>query len=142
MSENIVRHDGIIESIGNDGHVRVRITQQSACAACKVASHCNASEQKVKMVDAYHCTQTGLHVGDSVVVATSQAAAGRALLLGFGLPLVLLLVVLAAMLMAGVDEGASAITALALLLPYYFILWLCRDRIAGKISFKLLTTNK
>lgn len=130
-----IRHDGIIESIGTDGHVRVRITQTSACAGCKIASHCNASDQKVKMVDVYHCERKGLSVGDGVVVVTSQAAAGRALLLGFGLPLVLLLTVLGGMLLAGKDEGTSAIAGLAALLPYYLILWLCRDRIARNVVF-------
>ena len=127
-----IRHDGIIESIGNDGHICVRITQMAACAGCKVAAHCNASEQHA----------FPFRVGDNVVVATSQAAAGRALLLGFGLPLVLLLLVLAAMLLAGNNEGISAITALVVLLPYYLILWLLRNRIAGSISFKILSTIK
>ena len=137
-----IRHEGIIDTIGSDGHVRVRITQMAACAGCKVAAHCNASEQKVKMVDVWASPGTlPYSVGDSVVVATSGAAAGRALLLGFGLPLLLLLVVLAAMLAAGCDEGMSALTALAVLLPYYFVLWLCREHIAGGISFKILTTK-
>ena len=144
-----IRHEGIIDSIDSDGHVRVRITQMAACAGCKVAAHCNASEQKVKMVDVYEKPTPNpspgegrdslrYKVGDSVVVATSEAAAGRALLLGFGLPLILLLVVLAVMLMAGCNEGVSAITALAVLLPYYLVLWLCRDRIAGNISFRII----
>lgn len=150
-----IRHDGIIESIGNDGHICVRITQMAACAGCKVAAHCNASEQKVKVVDVYLSDTNGaeldkqdaqhafpFRVGDNVVVATSQAAAGRALLLGFGLPLVLLLLVLAAMLLAGNNEGISAITALVVLLPYYLILWLLRNCIAGSISFKILSTIK
>ena len=132
-----ITHNGIIDSIEADGHVRVRITQSSACAGCKVASHCSASESKVKVVDVYHCLQKGLCVGDSVTVSTSQTVAGRALLLAFGLPLVLLLIVLAAMLMAGNDEGMSAVAALMVLLPYYIILWLCRERIAGNISFFL-----
>ena len=144
-----IRHEGIIDSIDSDGHVRVRITQMAACAGCKVAAHCNASEQKVKMVDVYEKPTPNpspgegrdslrYKVGDSVVVATSEAAAGRALLLGFGLPLILLLVVLAVMLMAGCNEGVSAITALVVLLPYYLVLWLCRDRIAGNISFRII----
>jgi sigma-E factor negative regulatory protein RseC len=133
----VIRHEGIIKSIDSDGHIRVRITQMAACAGCKIAAHCNASEQKVKVVDAYHCELTGISVGDSVVVSTSQAAAGRALLLGFGLPLLLLLVVLAAMLATGMDEGTSALAALAVLAPYYLIIWLCRDRIAGNIKFHI-----
>ena len=139
--ENSVRHEGTIESI-EGRHIRVRIVQNSACAACKVASRCNASESKIKIVDVYDEEAAKTHqVGDSVVVSTSSRSAGRALLLGFGLPLALLLVVLTAMLAAGCDEGMSALTALAVLLPYYFVLWLCRERIAGGISFKILTTK-
>ena len=121
--------------MGSDGHVRVRITQTSACASCKVAAHCNASGQKVKTVDVFHCLQPDLKAGDSVTVFTSPSAAGRALTLGFGVPLLLLLAVLAAMLAAGTDEGASALTALAMLAIYYFIVWLCRDRVAKGIRF-------
>ena len=49
MSQKI-SHSGVVESI-LDGCVKVRIIQTSACAACKVASHCNAAESKVKIVD-------------------------------------------------------------------------------------------
>ena len=146
-----ISHEGIIDSVGSDGHVRVRITQMAACAGCKVAARCNASEQKEKIVDVYlpgGASSDGsqsaacFHVGERVAVATSQAAAGRALLLGFGAPLALLLAVLALMLMAGSTEGASAMAALAVLPPYYVVLWLFRDRIAGSISFRIISTNK
>ena len=81
--ENSVRHEGTIESI-EDRHIRVRIVQNSACAACKVASRCNASESKIKIVDVYDEEAAKTHqVGDSVVVSTSSRSAGRALLLGF-----------------------------------------------------------
>ena len=150
-----IRHDGIVESIGCDGHVRVRITQMAACAGCKVAAHCNASDQKVKIVDVYHADSLGaapegqipsksfpFSVGDSVVVATSQTAVGRALLLGFGLPLMLLLLALATMQVAGMDEGASALSSLVVLAFYYLILWLCRNRIDRSICFKITSINK
>lgn len=134
--ENAIRHDGIVESIEKT-HIRVRIVQTSACAGCKVASHCNASEQKVKVVDVYHADRHDLKVGDSVVVSTSTATAGKALLLGFGFPLLLLLMVLAVMLGMGGEEGTAALCALAVLIPYYIIVWLCRDRIAKTVTFRI-----
>lgn len=137
-----IRHDGIIESIGSDGHVCVRITQTAACIGCKVAAHCNASDQKVKTVDVYDCRDRGFSVGDSVVVATSEQAAGKALLLGFGLPLLLLLAVLVSLRAYGLGEGVSALATLAVLAPYYLVLWLCRNRIAGSIAFHIVKQNK
>ena len=133
--ENSVRHEGTIESI-EGRHIRVRIMQHSACAACKVAARCNASESKIKIVDVYDEEAANAHqTGDTVVVSTSSRSAGRALLLGFGLPLALMLAVLVAMLLAGVEEGVAALGAVAILVPYYAVVWLMREHIAEKISF-------
>ena len=134
--ENAIRHDGVVERI-EEGHIVVRILQTSACAGCKVAAHCNASEAKVKMVDVYQKVPTSLNVGDSVVVSTSGATAGKALLLGFGLPLLLLLMTLAVMLGLGYSEGTAALSALAVLIPYYIISWFFRRRIARSVAFHI-----
>lgn len=132
--ENSIRHEGTIESV-EGRHLRVRILQSSACAGCKIASRCTASEQKEKIVDVYDDRACDYHVGDAVTVSTSGKTAGRALLLGFGLPLLLMLAVLALMLAGGFEEGVAALAAIGVLLPYYACLWLMRSRIADSISF-------
>ena len=67
-----ISHSGIVESI-SDGCVQVRILQTSACAACKVAGHCHASESKEKIVDVLNVHDTNrLKVGDSVTVCASR----------------------------------------------------------------------
>lgn len=134
--ENSIRHEGIVESIDGE-HIRVRITQHSACSACKIASHCTAAEAKEKVVDVFHGARKDLNVGDSVVVGTSGQTAGMALLMGFGLPLILLLAVLAVMLSVGAGEGSAALAALCALVPYYILLWSQRHRIARKIAFSI-----
>lgn len=92
MSQKI-SHSGVVESI-SDGCVKVRIVQTSACAACKVASHCNAAESKVKIVDVFCCNSSDYSVGQDVTVWASKDVANRALLLGFGVPFLLLACVL------------------------------------------------
>lgn len=47
---DIIKHRGIVENI-EGSHVRVRIVQTSACSACSVKEHCNASESKEKLID-------------------------------------------------------------------------------------------
>ena len=132
-----ISHSGIVESI-EDGRVRVRILQTSACAACKVAGHCNASESKEKIVDVLNITDTSrLNVGDEVVVCASRHVANKALMLGFGIPFLLLIGVLVAVLYMTDNEGVAALAALGSLLPYYFLLWLWRDSIQQQISFYL-----
>ena len=132
-----ISHSGIVESI-REGCVQVRILQTSACAACKVAGHCHASESKEKIVDVLNVGDTSrLKVGDSVVVSASRDVANRALLLGFGLPFLILVSVLFIMLQLVSDEGLAALAALSALLPDYGLLYLLRDKIQQKMAFSI-----
>jgi len=132
-----ISHSGIVESI-SEGCVQVRILQTSACAACKVAGHCHASESKEKIVDVLNVADVShLKVGDNVVVSASRDVANRALLLGFGVPFLILLSVLLVMLQLVSDEGLAALAALLALLPYYGLLYLMRERIQQKMAFSI-----
>lgn len=134
--ENSIRHEGTIESIEGE-HVRVRITQHSACSACKVASHCTASESREKIVDVFHCDHQDLKVGDMVVVCTSSHSAGKALMLGFGCPLLLIMGTTGILLGTGLSEAIAALAALGVLIPYYIILWVLRKHISNSIAFSI-----
>ena len=133
---NKIKHSGVVENIMGDS-VQVRIVQTSACAACKVAGYCNASESKEKLVDVYHADTRHLKVGDVVMVTASTQVAAHALLLGFGLPSVVLVAVLVAVLLITGNEGAAALSGLAALVPYYAVLFLFRNRIRDKLSFSI-----
>lgn len=135
MSQKI-SHSGIIERIEEDC-IKVRIVQTSACAACKVASHCNAAESKVKMVDVFGCDTAKYSTGQEVTVWASRDVANRALLLSFGVPFLLLVCVLMIALQFTANEGVAALWALGSLVPYYFALWLFRVRIQRGISFQI-----
>ena len=117
--------------------MKVRIVQTSACAACKVASHCNAAESKVKIVDVFGCDTTNYSTGQEVTVWASKDVANKVLLLGFGVPFLLLVCVLMIALRLTASEGVAALVALGSLVPYYFVLWLLRDRIQRGISFQI-----
>ena len=133
---NKIKHSGVVENILGDS-VQVRIVQTSACAACKVAGYCNASESKEKLVDVYHADTHNLRVGDVVTVTASTQVAAQALLLGFGLPFVVLVAVLIAVLLITGNEGAAALSGLGALVPYYAVLFLFRNRIRDKLSFSI-----
>lgn len=131
-----ISHSGVVESI-NDGCVHVRIVQTSACAACKVAGYCNAAESKEKIVDVYCHDSARYAVGQSVTVSASRQMAGHALLLAFGIPFVVMVGVLVAVLLLTGDEGKAALSGLCSLLPYYGLLWLFRHRIGSSFAFTI-----
>ena len=129
-----ISHSGIIESIA-EGCVKVRILQTSACAACKVAGHCNASESKEKIVDVFCSDASSYQVGESVVVCASRDVANRALLLGFGVPFLVLVGVLILTLYMSGNEGVAAMAGLLALVPYYIVLYAFRSHIQRQLAF-------
>lgn len=136
MAERI-RHTGIVESVGQK-EVLVRIVQTSACASCKVASHCNASESKVKTVRVGGQTDTSRwRVGDEVTVSASATVAFKALLLSFGVPFVLMVAVLATVVLLTANETLGGLVAMASLLPYYALLYAFRGKIAKGVAFSI-----
>ena len=131
-----ISHSGIIESI-DEGCIHVRIVQTSACAACKVAGYCNAAESKEKTVDVYRWDAGNLKAGDVVTVTASTRIANQALMLGFGIPFALLVLVLVVVLLITGSEAVAGLSALASLLPYYIILYLIRNKLRDSFAFEI-----
>ena len=134
MSANI-KHSGVVDEI-SDGCIKVRIVQSSACASCKVANHCNASESKEKIIDVYGATGR-FSVGDAVIVTASQGSGLYAVFLSSVIPLFLLVAVLAAVLAATGSEAAAALSSLGALVPYYLILYMLRYKVRSRLSFSI-----
>lgn len=133
---NKIKHSGIVESIEN-GCVCVRIIQSSACSACKVAAHCNASETKEKIVEVNTPHADDYQVGDRVVVVADAAVGFRASLYGYLLPLAVMVVTLVVVLKVTHSEGLAAVSALGVLMPYYIGLYLLRGKLKSRLSFAI-----
>ena len=134
MSDKI-KHKGIIEST-DGGVVRVRIVQSAACASCRAARHCSASESKEKLVEVFR--SPGTHQkGDEVVLVASNAVGARAVMYGFGLPFVIMVSAVWLISRFTSSEPLAALGGIACLVPYYAALYLCRDKLRQKLSFSI-----
>ena len=131
-----IRHSGVIDSI-EDNVVKVRILQTSACATCKVAVHCNASESKEKLVEVKVADDDVWQVGDAVMVCASRNVISRAMMLAFALPLGLMIATLVAVMVATGDEGTAGLLSIAVLVPYFLLVWLFREHVGRQISFSM-----
>ena len=133
---NKIKHNGVVDGV-EEGCVRVRILQSSACSACKVAAHCNASETKEQIIEVQVADADRYQRGDSVIVVADTAVGFRASLYGYLLPLILMVVSLVAVLKITQSEGYAAMSALGILIPYYVGLYLLRNKLRNKLSFSL-----
>lgn len=132
-----ITHSGIVDEVDGDT-VSVRILQTSACSGCKVSGHCNASESKVKTIVVRRAKNASRwSVGDAVTVSASTSVAFRALLLSFGVPFAVMVVVLLVTLLSTGSETVSGVVALASLLPYYGLLYLMRNRVSRGVEFTI-----
>lgn len=133
---NKIKHAGVVDGVEGEC-VRVRILQSSACSACKVAAHCNASETKEKIIDVMDADASHYQKGDQVMVVADTAVGFRASLYGYLLPLILMVVILVGVLAATHSEGLAAVSALGILIPYYVLLFLMRNKLRNRLSFTL-----
>lgn len=133
---NKIKHAGVVDGVEGEC-VRVRILQSSACSACKVAAHCNASETKEKIIDVMDADASHYQKGDQVMVVADTAVGFRASLYGYLLPLILMVVTLVGVLAATHSEGLAAVSALGILIPYYVLLFLMRNKLRNRLSFTL-----
>ena len=133
---NKIKHAGVVDGVEGEC-VRVRILQSSACSACKVAAHCNASETKEKIIDVMDADASHYQKGDQVMVVADTAVGFRASLYGYLLPLILMVVTLVGVLAATHSEGPAAVSALGILIPYYVLLFLMRNKLRNRLSFTL-----
>lgn len=138
MSESI-RHKGIVEKV--DGStVYVRIIQQSACSGCHAQSMCGASESKVKVIEVPD--SSGQFRENEEVELCGRSSLGlQAVLLAFVLPLLIVVTTIIAGTNMQWEETTSGLTGLLLLVPYYCILYLLRDKLKRQFIFTLKKLN-
>lgn len=134
---DIIKHQGIVENI-DGSHLRVRIVQTSACAACSVRGHCSSADSKEKLIDVVDSSvASSCKPGDHVWVVGELSMGWMAVLLAFIFPFLLVVFSLFIFMAVWEDELLSALCALLLLVPYYFILWLNRVRVGKRFSFSI-----
>lgn len=133
MSERIV-HEGIIDHISADS-VFVRILSKSACAACHSNGICSVSEMTEKLVEV-KANKSDFKAGQMVNVILDRSLGNKAVVLGYLLPFLLLIVTL---LVASqfLNELLSGLLAIAILIPYYLLLSVFKNRLSTTFSFHI-----
>lgn len=138
---SIIEHEGTIIGRISPTKLSVKIVQQSACSACKVAGMCSAAESKEKIIEAYSDDAT-IAIGDAVIVYGKMALGYKALTLAIVLPLVLSALTLFLVSNATGNDLASGLSALGILVPYYCVLALMRNKLQREFIFRVKRNNK
>lgn len=135
-SQNDICHEGIVQEVRKDS-IRVKILAKSACASCHAKGMCNLSDMKEKIIEVKRQPHHQYEMHDKVIVVMSQGKGFKALFLGYILPFILLMTALVSIYATTNNEGLAGLVAVGLMIPYYFILWLRRDKIKEGFEFRV-----
>ncbi len=129
-----INHEGIVQKTGENS-VFVSISSESACSGCHAEGSCTLSgkEEKIIEVPGKHYVRTG----ERVTVYMNQSMGYTAIIIGYVLPLLLVLLMLIVLNILAVPELASGIASISILFPYYLIIFLIRNMINKKFTFTL-----
>ena len=136
-SEKHIEHPGVIDRV--EGHrLFVRIESRSACGNCQANSHCSLSDMQEKIVEIPVFDVEQYMVGQDVIVSLERSLGYKALLLGYMIPFIILLVSIVVLMVITKNELFSAVVGIGLLLPYYVGLYLFRSRLKDQFHFRIV----
>lgn len=114
----------------------VNIVNQSACSSCHAQGACTVADFQEKEIE-IHNFKNSYSPGESVTVIFRETQGFTALFFGYILPFVLVLVTLIVALEIFNNELTGGITALAILIPYYIVLWFFRHSLKKVFNFEV-----
>ena len=137
MKNQVISHQGVVKTIEGE-HVRVSILQASACSGCAARQMCSSAEAKVKEVDILAPDAHRYRVGQEVMLEGRLSDGRMAAMIGYGIPLLLLILVLLVSVHLTNDERWAALWALLSVAFYYaFVYLFLRQRLQQRFSFQL-----
>ena len=145
----MIKHDGIIIALNEDGTALVRIVQTSACAACKAKAMCASAESAEKEMTVVLLGDGQWAVGDTVEVMVQQKMGWKAVVLAYLLPFfVMLAVMFVGNGLLAMGDGATGLlgdeakreavlgtVALCAMAVYYLVLGMFKDKLQKEFSF-------
>lgn len=136
MADDLVKHQGVISEITQET-IKVSIIAQSACASCHAKGFCSAADMQEKIIEVKNPGNFFQKTGDFVTITMKRKLGYKAVLYGYFLPFVLLMLTLIGALNYFHEEGLAGLASLAVLAPYYFILYLLRDKLKQNFEFQI-----
>lgn len=130
-----VDHIGKVQEITHE-NVMVKILSHSACSGCHAKTVCGIADSVEKTV-VIHKSNHNFFQGQDVKVILKQSLGFKALFLGYLAPFIVVVFTLILLTSLGVSEVRSGIASLSVLIPYYFSLYLLKDKFTKQFTFDI-----
>jgi len=135
-SHGTIQHDGTVTKVDGNS-VLVSITSNSACSGCHAEGLCGISGKEEKIIDIRG--RYNVSPGDSVTVMMEQSTGYKAVVLSYLAPLIIVITGLITCNILSFNELTAGLISILLLVPWYLILYLFRNKINRSFTFTLKT---
>lgn len=136
MSDSKINHPGIVHKI-SDNSVEIAIMVTSGCASCENQSSCSLSNIEEKIIHIEVDDAQRFSAGQSVTIEMKQSLGTQAVVLGYFLPFLVLIISLLAFVSLGFEQGIAGLFTLGTLMVYYLILILFKNYLKKKFTYKI-----
>ena len=134
VNPDTIDHIGTVQKADNNS-VIVCISAASACSACHAKGACILSDKKEKIIEVMG--KYDVKPGDTVTILMKRSMGYAALFLAYLLPLITVIIVLSVLISINTPELLAGLTSLAILIPYYLVLLVFKNRINENFTFTL-----
>lgn len=134
-----IDHQAIVIGVDNKSKtVTVRINNSDECGECPAATLCGSAGKASDRIVINSINASLYHAGDIVTVRGTEKMHRKAILYATVLPCIALVAVMVTVYILTLNQLAAAVSGIATMLFFFFLLWLCRNRIAHEFSFEIV----
>ena len=133
-----IKHEGIISEISENGII-VSLKGNVNCEGCKAQSACGVSDSNDKEIEISNPTQS-FQLNEPVDVVLKRELGLKAVFWAYVFPFILMFLVLIITSLF-LKEWVAGLFSLAILIPYYFMLFVLKDRFQKAFQVSILKFN-
>ncbi len=137
-STNLVKHEGIVSKI-SEKTITISLKGNVNCEGCKAQSACGVSDSNDKEIEVINATQS-YKINEPVNVLLKRELGLKAVFWAYVFPFILMFIVLVVTSFF-FKEWIAGLISLFVLIPYYLMLYISKDRFQRAFQVSILKFN-
>lgn len=133
-----VEHKAIVREVDVANNlVKVRIDDIEECGDCPASNLCGAKGETSNLVTISTPMASRYRVDDIVNVRGTERMHRKAIMYATVFPCVILVATMVGIYLLTSSQLAAALSGLGMMIVFYLVLWLCRNKIAHEFIFTI-----
>jgi sigma-E factor negative regulatory protein RseC len=131
-----VTHNGEVVKT-NQSIVTVRLTNGTECEGCAAAKLCHVSGSDSGLIDVHTADAATFTTGDRVVLEGAERLHRKAIRLATLYPTIAIIATMVLVYLLTANETLAALSGLSVMILFFIILYLCRNRLDKEFIFTI-----